>query len=263
MSIDADTKIKQEMLILESVNLGRTVQADIYLAGEMSGETSLLLINDGQDLARMGFAGMLEGLRTEPLLCVGIHAGEQRMMEYGVAGRPDYLGRGVKAGDYARFVLEELIPAIRQRYGARFREKAFAGFSLGALSALDIVWHYPKEFAKAGLFSGSFWWRTKDKSDPGYNENTDRIMHDEVRKGGYHPWLKLYFECGTEDEAEDRNGNGIIDSIDDTLDLISELVKEGYDRTKDIRYVEIPGGHHDVETWAKAMPEFLLWGWGK
>ena len=28
--------------------------------------------------------------------------------------------------------------------------------------------------------------------------------------------MKFFFECGTEDETEDRNGNGIIDSIDDT-----------------------------------------------
>jgi len=263
MSIDADIKIRQETLVLESLNLGRTVRADIYLAGDLSGDMSLLLLNDGQDLVRMGFAGILEGLQLAPLLCVGIHAGEQRMMEYGSAGHPDYLARGAKAGDYAHFVFDELIPAVRQRYGAQFREKAFAGFSLGALSALDIVWQHPKEFARVGLFSGSFWWRTKDKADPSYNENTDRIMHDEVRKGGYYPWLKLFFECGTEDESEDRNGNGIIDSIDDTLDLIRELVAKGYDREKDIRYLEIPGGRHDVETWTTAMPEFLRWGWGK
>jgi enterochelin esterase-like enzyme len=263
MSIEADTKIGQETLVLESVNLARTVRADIYIAGDLSGDTSLLLLNDGQDLVRMGFAGLLGGLPLAPLLCVGIHAGDQRMMEYGTAGRPDYMGRGAKAGDYAKFVLDELIPAVRQRYGAQFREKAFAGFSLGALSALDIVWQHPKEFARVGLFSGSFWWRTKDKSDPSYNENTDRIMHDEVRKGGYYPWLKLFFECGTQDELEDRNGNGIIDSIDDTLDLMAELTRKGYDATRDIKYLEIPGGHHDVETWARAMPEFLRWGWGR
>jgi len=215
----------------------------------------------------MGFAAILEELYSRKdigsLLCVGIHAGEQRMMEYGIAGRPDYMGRGAKAGEYAKFVFDELIPAVRQRYGAQFREKAFAGFSLGALSALDIVWQHPKEFARVGLFSGSFWWRTKDKSDPLYNENTDRIMHDEVRKGGYYPWLKLFFECGTQDESEDRNGNGIIDSIDDTLDLMAELTRKGYDATRDIKYLEIPGGHHDVETWARAMPEFLRWGWGR
>ena len=150
------------------------------------------------------------------------------------------------------------------RYRApAFREKAFAGFSLGALSALDIVWEHAQEFSRVGLFSGSFWWRTKDKTDPAYNEMTDRIMQRKVREGDYAPWLQFFFECGTEDEMEDRNQNGIIDSIDDTQDLIQELVIKGYDREKDIRYLQIDGGRHEVNTWARAMPEFLLWGWGR
>jgi enterochelin esterase-like enzyme len=195
---------------------------------------------------------------------VGIHAGAGRTMEYGTAGRPDYQGWGKLAGAYSRFVMEELIPAIRVRYGVQsFKEKAFAGFSLGALSAMDIVWHHPHEFGMLGCFSGSFWWRTRDKSDPAYDEGRDRIMQDEVRKGGYYPWLKFFFECGTEDEREDRNQNGVIDSIDDTQDLIAELVRKGYVSAGDIRYLEIEGGRHDVATWAEAMPEFLLWGWGK
>jgi len=276
MSIETSTKIGQEILAIDSIHLGRRVQVDLYLAGApvacvdraLSPETSLLLLNDGQDLERLGLAGILDDLygrgAISPLLCAGIHAGDDRKMEYGTAGRPDYQGWGGKADAYTRFIFEELIPAIRARYReANFREKAFAGFSLGALSALDIVWHHPQEFARAGLFSGSFWWRTKDKSDPSYDERTDRIMPDEVRKGEYYPWLKFFFECGTEDETEDRNGNGIIDSIDDTQALIDELVGKGYDRWRDIRYLEIPGGHHDVATWARAMPEFLLWAFGK
>lgn len=231
-------------------------------------ETSLLLINDGQELDRMGLVGILEELDgrggLEPLLCVGIHAGAARKMEYGTAGRPDYQGWGNSAGAYSRFILEELIPAIRMRFGvASFRQKAFAGFSLGALSAMDIVWHHSQEFAVLGCFSGSFWWRTKDKSDPSYNERCDRIMHDEVRRGGYYPWLRFFFECGTEDERDDRNHNGVIDSIDDTQDLMAELVKKGYDPGKDMRYLEIEGGRHEVGTWARAMPEFLWWGWGR
>jgi enterochelin esterase-like enzyme len=257
-------------MVLESENLARVVMVDFYGVG-VSGvgpETSLLLINDGQELGRMGLAGILGELDSRaclrPLLCVGIHAGTARKMEYGTAGRPDYQGWGNLAGAYSRFVLEELIPAIRLRYGvASFREKAFAGFSLGALSAMDIVWKHPQEFAALGCFSGSFWWRTKDKSDPAYDEGRDRIMQDEVRKGGYYPWLKFFFECGTNDEQEDRNHNGVIDSIDDTQDLMAELVRKGYDREADIRYMEIEGGRHDVGTWARAMPEFLLWGWSK
>jgi enterochelin esterase-like enzyme len=270
MSIEKSTNIRLESMQLRSVQLDRIVDVDFYLPADIrdTRTISLLLINDGQDLGRLGLAGMLDDLYNRgllsPLLCAGIHAGEERKMEYGTAGLPDYQGWGAKAGAYTRFIFDELVPAIRRKYRAPdFREKAFAGFSLGALSAMDIVWSHPQEFAKAGLFSGSFWWRTKDKNDPSYNETEDRIIQKQVRKGGYYPWLKFFFECGTEDETEDRNGNGIIDSIDDTQDLIRELVAKGYDAAGDIRYIEIAGGRHDVATWARAMPEFLLWGFPK
>ncbi len=270
MPIEKSRNILQEGMVLRSRFLERSVQVDLYLPDwvtEMR-EVSLLLINDGQDLVRMGLAAILANLykagRLSPLLCVGIHAGPERKVEYGTAVMVDYQGWGAKAGAYTQFIFEELIPAVRSRYHApEFREKAFAGFSLGALSALDIVWHYPREFSRAGLFSGSFWWRKVDKDDPGYLDERDRIMHAEVRNGSYYPWLKFFFECGTEDERADRNHNGIIDSIDDTLDLVGELAAKGYDLQRDVRYLEIAGGRHDVATWAQAMPEFLLWGWGK
>ena len=54
--------------------------------------------------------------------------------------------------------------------------------------------------------------------------------------------MKFYFECGTEDETEDRNGNGIIDSIDDTKDLINTLTEKGYNPHSDIHYHEISRG---------------------
>ena len=59
----------------------------------------------------------------------------------------------------------------------------------------------------------------------------------------------------------DRNNNGIIDSIDDTISLINELIKKGYHPETDIRYMELKDGSHDVPTWALAFPEFLKWGW--
>lgn len=263
--------ILRESMSLRSEFLNRTVQVDSYLPGGMPADfstVSLLLFNDGQDLDRMGMAEILADLQSrgclQPLLCIGIYAGVDRKMEYGTAGQNDYQGWGARADVYTRFIFEELLPAIRERYKApSFKDKAFAGFSLGALSAMDIVWRHPEEFARVGLFSGSFWWRTKSKDDPDFNEATDRIMHAEVRSGGYYPWLKFFFECGTEDETEDRNHNGVIDSIDDVQDLMKELAAKGYDPTRDIRYLEIAGGKHDVGTWARAMPEFLLWGWGK
>ena len=255
---------------LHSEFLDREVAVDLYLPrAAASGEpVSLLLVNDGQDMEKMHFAGILEKLyqanAIEPILTVAIHAGADRRLEYGTQRVPDYKNRGNKAPAYTSFIFEELIPFVRRKYnGAEFREKAFAGFSLGALSALDIVWNRPGEFSKVGCFSGSFWWRSLDQLDEAYDDDQHRIMHQEIRKGTYAPWLKFFFQCGALDENKDRNKNGIIDSIDDTLDLIKELVEKGYDRDRDIRYLELADGHHDVFTWGKAMPEFLKWGFGR
>jgi enterochelin esterase-like enzyme len=261
--------IPVESTSLISVFLDREVTVDFFMPLDNSSpdSTSLLLINDGQNMGELGLATILTELysqqRIAPLCCVAIHCGEDRKNEYGTANTPDFKGRGAKAADYARFIFEELLPFVRTKTGVNsFKDKSFAGFSLGGLSALDIVWNHPQEFVRAGVFSGSLWWRSKALDD-GYVEDEDRIMHAQVRNGTYYPWLKFFFETGTMDETEDRNNNGIIDSIDDTLGLIEELKNKGYHFPGDITYLELKDGRHDVKTWAEAMPEFLQWGWGK
>ncbi len=265
-SLQLQTFVTEQKIIF-STYLEREVRVDFYYpAVPGSLKLSLLLINDGQDLPKMDFANMLDGLMASgqitKIMAVGIHAGD-RLSEYGTAHIPDYKNRGEKSFSYQRFVLEELIPFINHTYQAfKFTSKAMTGFSLGALSALDIAWSYPRVFSIAGMFSGSFWWRTKDLND-GYDENADRIMHSKIRNGSYHRGLRFYFTTGAFDETEDRNKNGVIDSIDDTVDLISELEELGYKKIRDIRYINYEDGKHDVETWGKAMPAFLIWGWRK
>jgi enterochelin esterase-like enzyme len=128
--------------------------------------------------------------------------------------------------------------------------------------ALDIVWNHPAHFRSVGVFSGSLWWRSRGLDD-GYVEETDRIMHARIRDGKYAPWLKFFFQTGLLDETADRNNNGIIDSVDDTLALIEELEKKGYHREEDIRYLELADGRHDVPTWGRAFPEYLKFAFGK
>ena len=255
--------------IILSAHLDRAVKVDFYLPANVpfSADLSLLLINDGQDLRTMQFEDIIEELvesgSISPLICVGIHCGKDRKNEYGTAKILDYKGRGARAGLYTLFVFEELMPFIRSSLKvSSFREKSFAGFSMGGLSALDIVWNNPAEFSKVGIFSGSLWWRDKDQDDPDFDEDRDRIMHRQIREGVYAPWLKFFFEVGTLDETNDRNNNGIIDSIDDTQALISDLEAKGYDPDRNIRFLELKEGKHDVSTWAMAFPEFLEWGWG-
>ena len=250
---------------IESRFLERTVLVDFYLPTSIpdAGGLRLLLINDGQNMDELGLNEMLNTIDAEgkigaEIFAVAVHAGD-RMMEFGTARELDYLGRGYKSKMYVRFILEELIPWVKNSYNIpSFRDSAIAGFSLGGLSAMDIAWAYPEIFRLAGVFSGSLWWRSKGLDD-GYVEDTDRIMHAIVRAGRYVPGQKFYFQTGGLDETMDRNHNGIIDSIDDTLGMIEELVNKGYDRSLDIKYLQIDDGRHDIATWARAMPDFLSW----
>ena len=269
MELEERPAILKESIKMPSLFLDRVVRVDFYLPTHVvqPSQMNLLLINDGQDLEALGWEAMIGQwgvqMRSKPLLSVGIHAGPERKMEYGTAHMADYKGRGAKARLYSRFVLEELIPHIRDNYQVpAFSEIAFAGFSLGGLSALDIAWNHPGVFSRVGVFSGSLWWRTKDKHDPTYDDYKDRIMHQHIRHSQHVPRLKFFFQCGGADEQADRNNNGIIDSIDDTLDLMAELEYRGFDSEEDIHYLELEDGKHDIATWAKAMPAFLQWAWG-
>lgn len=258
--------VRDEVL---SAALERTVRLEVVLPPAFDpgshGPYPVLYLNDGQDLRRLRLKATLDALYQQrelrPFVLVAIHAGN-RLQEYGTAGRPDYAGRGSKAQLYTDFVLQELLPYVQQKYQVSSdpEQAVFAGFSLGGLSAVDMVWRNPDAFTRAGAFSGSFWWRRKALDD-GYID-ADRIMHGLVRAGHPHPGHRFWLQTGTQDETNDRNHNGIIDSIEDTLDLLAELVRQGVP-DQHIRYVEVEGGQHNQQTWGRIMPDFLRWAFGK
>ncbi|MFZ9661187.1 MAG: alpha/beta hydrolase [Chitinophagaceae bacterium] len=268
MSSERLKRIVMERHHLFSRFLGRNVFLDIFLPFNVDdpSKLDLLLINDGQDLKTMGYAKIVDDLMNTdkifPFVSVGIEAGKDRKNEYGTAGKTDFAGRGAKADAYKNFILNELIPFIQAKYHIpKFRSMSFAGFSLGGLSALDISWSHPDLFSIVGVFSGSLWWRERDIDDD-YDDALHRIMHQRIRNGLFSEGMRFFFQAGQLDETADRNHNGIIDSIDDTLDMIDELVKKGYDGNLDIVYLEYADGKHNVETWSRAMPEFLRFAFG-
>ncbi len=253
---------------IESKLLHRSVEVDMYVPTLRleNLRMNLLLVNDGQDLAGMNLEHTLSDLyekrKIEPVVVIGIKAGIERTQEYGVANRPDFKGRGLRAHLYTSFVMEELLPFIHKHVPVTVNgKKAFAGFSLGGLTAFDVAWNNDDFFDVVGVFSGSFWWRKKDLADS-YTD-ADRVLHEMVRESTSKPSLKFWLMAGTEDEIADRNQNFIIDSIDDTIDVIKELLQKNYSRSEDIRYYEMVGGKHDVATWGLAMPKFLEWAFAR
>jgi len=251
---------------IHAPSLKRDVDIHIFLPQTLHHgmKLPLLVFNDGQDLLKMDMTSMLSNLSKEgkisDFVLVGITCGE-RMQEYGVANYPDYKGRGKRASIYSKWLIEQLIPWLESLYPIlkHNNNNGIAGFSLGGLSALDITWNHPDVFSRCGAFSGSFWWRKKDLND-GYTDS-DRIIHTRIKKSDKREGLQFWFQAGTDDERADRNQNGIIDAIDDTLDLIAALHCKGYKPYYDTTYFEMKGGRHDVPTWAEAMPYFLSWAY--
>lgn len=250
---------------IASTFLTRDVHITLICPKKISKNLNVLIFNDGQDFQPLEIYSSLSSLLSEakihPFLCVGIHANHERLQEYGTASQADYKQRGAKAQQHNDFILQELLPYLEKKYSVNRRGNTIAGLSLGGLSAMDIGWHNPQVFSKIGVFSGSFWWRQKSEEE-GYTDGNDRIIHNIVRSGSYKTGMKFWFEAGTEDEESDRNNNGIIDAIDDTLDLMKELEKKGYLKDKDLTYREVEGGEHNSNTWKKVLPEFLIWAFG-
>ena len=223
----------------------------------------LLLALDGQTMPQWRLAETLDALvaagAIEPVVVAAVPASSDRMDEYGTAGTLDHAGRGRRAEKFQQLLVDEVLPWVRGNHhvAADAAQTGIFGASLGGLCALDSAWRRPQVFGLAGVFSGSLWWRADDSTVAA--KQASRIAHRLVRETAVKPSLRLWFEAGTRDETEDRDGNGVIDAIQDTTELIDALAAKGFVRGRDVVYHEIEGGEHHEDTWAQALPEFLRW----
>jgi enterochelin esterase-like enzyme len=239
---------------------------DIYLPPGYDADPDrrypMLYAQDGQDMADVRLKHTLEELYGQgtiaPLIVIAIHATGERLSEYGTAGTPDYQYRGSHAALYTRMLLDEIMPAINEKYRTLVgpENTSVMGWSLGGLMAFDLAWNHPEIFGQVGVFSGSFWWHTDNEDLPAMLAS--RVTHKMAREGEKREGTRFWFESGFRDESDDRDGDGIIDAVQDTRELVSELMAKGY-TDADITVVELTEGFHTQSTWGEVLPEFLRW----
>jgi enterochelin esterase-like enzyme len=260
-----DGVVVERLPPLESRLLGETRTVDIFLpagyAAEPLDSYPVLYANDGQDLEAVALAATLDSLcrsgRMAATIVVAVHATE-RVVDYGTACIPNAQGLGARADRYGQFLLTELMPLIESRYRVRrgAADTAIMGWSLGGLSAFDLAWRHADRFGAVGVFSGAFWWRTDDRDVR--SRQASRIMHRRIRQTPGCPALRMWFQTGLRDEAADRDGDGVIDAIQDTEELVTELERKGYRRGRDMVHLTVDGSH-DLPTWKRLLPEWLGW----
>lgn len=262
----AASSLAAKVEVLTGLDFGRLAVRDVrvYVPAQIHSTTPVLIALDGQNMAAWrledALAGLACGGRHAAPLVVAIPAGEDRLNEYGLAGTPDYAGRGKRAAEFQQFVVRTVLPAVRRHYGIASdpTRTGVMGASLGGLAAFDLVWRHPETFGFAGIFSGSFWWRGAE--GPPAVRQASRLAHRLVRESATRtPTQRLWFCAGTKEETDDRDGNGVIDAVQDTTELLDELERKGWSRAGPLAYVEIEGGEHNEATWANALPRFLDW----
>lgn len=260
----------------------------------------VLYLNDGQDAEAVALAAWLEALirsgEIRPLIAVAIDMPKDRLGAYGFSDRaaqrsviaPTRVGPvGTHAHAYSEWLTKTLVPAIDARYRtlARPEARAILGWSLGGAHALNVGWQYPEVFGRTGAFSPSFWLSSEPASngaDADVVQRT-RIAQTMIANGQYRPGSRFFFAVGDAEETDDRDGDGVIDVLDDTRDLLDgwRVAGEAEPRAKGLRqlghsvdadaatklsradaalYV-LREGRHEQRSWARMLPAFLRWAY--
>ena len=282
--------VSQEELRLEAPGLSAApMRIRVYLPPDYAitqARYDVLYVNDGQDMEAVGMAATLERLYARyaitRIIVVAIDMPPERMAGYGlfdratgeaIAAPTKYGGVGANAQRYATWLTQSLVPAIDARFRtlANAQGRGILGWSRGALSAFGIGWQYPETFGRVGAFSPSFW-LAADRTDAGSVQAT-RIVHRLVDGSAWMPRPKLFFGVGTQEEADDRDGDGVIDVLDDTRDLVDGWVSpdgasqrgvsahgDAHARGEAALFL-LQGGQHNQASWARMLPVFLQWAY--
>lgn len=142
-----------ESFSLSSAAWGGEREIQVYLPVEYKPykRYPLVICHDGHDYQRFANAktvldNLIHRHEVRPLVVAFTSGSHERNREYGANPAQ------------ARFLVEEVLPAMTQRYGISEepRDRGLMGASFGAVSSLFTAWHYPGVFQRLLLQSGSF-----------------------------------------------------------------------------------------------------------
>lgn len=141
-----------ETIEVESQVFGETRRERVYLPACYSSATahSLVVIHDGDDY--MSYADLSVSLDNL------IAAGDVPPLVAALVQTKDRMGEYPKGRRHARYLANELLPAMTARYtiDQRPANRVLMGASLGAVAALATAFRYPGVFGGLVLKSGSF-----------------------------------------------------------------------------------------------------------
>jgi enterochelin esterase-like enzyme len=149
---------------------------------------------------------------------------------------------------YARFLLEEILPEVEQTVKLRHdaASRAIAGASSGGICAFTVAWERPDEFSKVLSWIGSFTNIASGKTVREGGHNYEAL----VRKTPKKP-IRVFLQDG-ENDLDNANGNWPL--ANQTLARSLSYAKYDY------RF-ELGHGFHSNRHGRAILPETLRWLW--
>lgn len=146
---------------------------------------------------------------------------------------------------YARFVIDEILPTVKQRYSLTWSDRpedhAIAGGSSGGICAFTVAWERPDQFSKVLSWVGSF-----------VNLRGGHVYPAMIRKTERKP-LRIYLLDGDND-LDNPYGNWPLAN----QNMAASLKYMGYDHRFDY-------GHcfHGSKGMSASLPDAMRWLWRK
>ncbi|HEY3929629.1 MAG TPA: alpha/beta hydrolase-fold protein [Candidatus Koribacter sp.] len=186
--------------------------------------------------------------KIAPMIIVGIdNAGEKRAEEY-LPYRDEKFSPQVtqpRAADYARFLIEEVMPYVEQHYRVKTgpENTGLGGSSYGGLVSLYTVMQHPGIFGHLLI-----------ESMPLQIENGRLIQDAEATK----QWPdKIFLGIGTK---ETNSPAMAAEHVQWTLRLERALRQQGLGPDR-LKYVAKQGAQHNEHAWAERFPKAMLFLW--
>ncbi len=228
-----------ETLAVASAALGRSVEVPIYLPARFRRQRRypLLIAHDGSDYLRFsGLKPVLDNLihRLEiPPMIVALSNPGDRLIEYAADDR------------HARFLVEELYPALNETFPLRPEpaNRGLMGASFGAVASLHAAWRYQGFFGRLLLQSGSFAFTDigTHQRGPEFDRVVDFVNQFRDRPG--RPADNLFVSCGVYESL-----------IYENRSLVPLLQSAGMR----VRFDEARDGHN-WENWRDRLRAGLSW----
>jgi enterochelin esterase family protein len=144
---------------------------------------------------------------------------------------------------YARFLLEEILPAVGAQWNLSDdpEQRAICGLSSGAICAFTVAWERPDAFRKVLSHIGSF-----------TDIRGGHVYPSHIRKLAPRP-LRIFLQDG-EADLDNQYGNWWLAN----LQMVAALKYRGYDHS-----FAAGTGAHNGEHGGAILPDSLRWLWRK